>query len=56
MAPEVIACDENPDATYDYRVREPRSQKKYTNQRTKTLPLQHEHLWMMVVCEISYAL
>ena len=20
MAPEVIACDENPDATYDYRV------------------------------------
>jgi hypothetical protein len=21
MAPEVIACDENPDATYDYRVR-----------------------------------
>lgn len=22
MAPEVIACDENPDATYDYRVRE----------------------------------
>lgn len=44
MAPEVIACDENPDATYDYRVREPCSQKKYTNQRTKTLPLQHEHL------------
>lgn len=28
MAPEVIACDENPDATYDYRVREPCSQKK----------------------------
>ena len=27
MAPEVIACDENPDATYDYRVwvgRQPR--------------------------------
>lgn len=23
MAPEVIACDENPDATYDYRVRFP---------------------------------
>uniref|UniRef100_A0AAQ5ZXQ9 non-specific serine/threonine protein kinase n=1 Tax=Amphiprion ocellaris TaxID=80972 RepID=A0AAQ5ZXQ9_AMPOC len=23
MAPEVIACDENPDATYDYRVRLP---------------------------------
>lgn len=22
MAPEVIACDENPDATYDYRVSE----------------------------------
>lgn len=21
MAPEVIACDENPDATYDYRVK-----------------------------------
>lgn len=21
MAPEVIACDENPDSTYDYRVR-----------------------------------
>jgi len=20
MAPEVIACDENPDSTYDYRV------------------------------------
>ena len=28
MAPEVIACDENPDATYDYRVRESCSQKK----------------------------
>lgn len=24
MAPEVIACDENPDATYDYRVSDPR--------------------------------
>lgn len=22
MAPEVIACDENPDSTYDYRVTE----------------------------------
>lgn len=21
MAPEVIACDENPDSTYDYRVK-----------------------------------
>lgn len=28
MAPEVIACDENPDATYDYRVRESCSQEK----------------------------
>lgn len=26
MAPEVIACDENPDATYDYRVK-----KNYTD-------------------------
>lgn len=26
MAPEVIACDENPDATYDYRVRVERSE------------------------------
>lgn len=26
MAPEVIACDENPEATYDYRVRPSSSQ------------------------------
>lgn len=37
MAPEVIACDENPDATYDYRVRESCSQKKKPR-------LQYEHL------------
>lgn len=36
MAPEVIACDENPDATYDYRVRESCSQKKKPR-------LQYEH-------------
>lgn len=30
MAPEVIACDENPEATYDYRVpRDPPPKKKF---------------------------
>lgn len=48
MAPEVIACDENPDATYDYRVRESCSQEKKkqktpTNQHTKPMQLQYEH-------------
>lgn len=36
MAPEVIACDENPDATYDYRVRVSCLQKKpKTKPKTK---------------------
>lgn len=52
MAPEVIACDENPDATYDYRVRESCSQKKPTpTYKTPTLAV-----WTMAVFETSYAL
>jgi len=33
MAPEVIACDENPDATYDNRV----SNSYYDNRVTQTM-------------------
>lgn len=36
MAPEVIACDENPDATYDYRVRESCSQEKKNKKPQQT--------------------
>lgn len=56
MAPEVIACDENPDATYDYRVRESCSQKKPKPQRTSNIYLQYERPWMMAVFETSCAL
>lgn len=31
MAPEVIACDENPEATYDYRVRPSPSSTQYSD-------------------------
>lgn len=35
MAPEVIACDENPDATYDYRVRTHATHTRATHTRYK---------------------
>lgn len=44
MAPEVIACDENPDATYDYRVRTSRRagrQQSYEAKHVEYLYLQH---------------
>lgn len=49
MAPEVIACDENPDATYDYRVR------VLFKEKTQTIHLQYKCPWTMAVFEISYA-
>lgn len=36
MAPEVIACDENPDATYDYRVRAYGDSAKNTSKKKNT--------------------
>lgn len=36
MAPEVIACDENPDATYDYRVKLQPKKEMYLMSLTKT--------------------
>lgn len=66
MAPEVIACDENPDATYDYRVRVSCLQKKNKNKtqnqtkrkqtKPKTLHLQYEHPWKRAVFETFYIL
>ncbi|TUB52973.1 Mitogen-activated protein kinase kinase kinase kinase 4 [Bagarius yarrelli] len=41
MAPEVIACDENPDATYDYRVRSTRT---HTHTHTHTHTPEFSHL------------
>lgn len=50
MAPEVIACDENPDATYDYRVR------ALFKEKTQNMHLQYKCLWTMAGFETSYTL
>lgn len=50
MAPEVIACDENPDATYDYRVR------VLFKEKTQNTHVQFKCPWAMAVFATSYAL
>ena len=58
MAPEVIACDENPDATYDNRVR---NQKMPLNKKYFTL-IRNQFSWIteakaqkcLKICNINF--